>query len=432
MKRIQEGKTDRPSRGDRYGPPGGNGEQRFIPTSIVLLGTLDTKGDEIGYVRNIIEEKGHRAIVIDAGILGEPGISADFPREAVSFSGGREFAGLRQEASKSSDKRKLIQFMIDGAAKIVERLYREGQVDGILCLGGSMGMSIGLGAMKALPVGVPKLLVGTHFYTQYLGEADLTIMQSPTDIMGLNPITRVMLAQAAGAVCGMAEIRKPETKTRPLVALTGLGVTTPAVMNVQRRLEDIGYDTVVFHGNSEVMDQLVDNGLVDGILDLSPNELIRIFILEETPWRDSRLESAGRRGLPQVFVPGSLDMIVLRMAKDRIPERYKTRRINEHGPFITGVRTNRDELIRLAGIVADKLNRSAGPVAVMIPSGGFSAIDRKDFDFFDPEADQVFADELKKNLKNDIRCIIREAHLFDDAFLSELATVYDETARKKW
>jgi uncharacterized protein (UPF0261 family) len=368
--------------------------------------------------------------VIDAGVLGEPRTAADIAREEVAEAGGRRFSDLQQEAMQTSDRRALIQHMIDGAAIIVERLHQDGRLDGILGLGGSMGMSIGAGAMKALPVGVPKLLVGTHFYSQYLGEADLTIMQSPTDIMGLNPITKVALAQAAGAVCGMAEAKGPLEKNCPLVAMTGLGVTTPSVMRVQELLESKGYETVVFHGNSEVMDQFVERGVLDGILDISPNELIRIFILEETPWRNSRLDSAGRLGLPLLFVPGSLDMIVLRMAKDKIPDIYKARKLYEHGPYITGVRTSREDLMGLARIVAAKLNRSTGPVAVMIPLRGFSAIDREGFDFHDPELDMVFAEELKNNLRDGIQVIERDAHVLDDSFLQEVASLYHEITRK--
>ena len=400
------------------------------PITIALLGTLDTKGSEIGYLQEKIGERGYETIVIDAGVLGAPKIQADITREEVARQGGMSLDELKEQATQTSDRMQNIQTMIRGAARVIETLHVEGRIDGVISLGGSMGMAIGVGAMKGLPVGFPKLMVGTHFYPQYLGEADLTIMQSPTDIMGLNPVTNLTLAQAAGAICAMAEERGAVQKTRPLVAMTGLGVTTPALMPLQGLLDQKGYDTVVFHANSEVMDQLVDNGVIDGILDFSPNELLRIFILEETPWRESRLEGAGRRGLPQVMVPGTLDMIVLRMALDDIPDTYKNRTLYKHGPYITGVRTNREELRRLAGIVSEKFNRAEGPAAVVIPTRGFSAIDREGYAFFEPETDRVFAEELKKNLRGDIEVIEIEAHILDEIFVTEVARIYDQTALK--
>lgn len=398
--------------------------------TIVIVGTLDTKGLEIGYIRDRIAERGHGAIVIDAGVLGKPTIEADIPREEVAEAGGKDLEELKREAQQTSDRMQIIQIMIDGAAKMVKNLHDQGKLDGIISVGGSMGMAIGVGAMKVLPVGVPKLMVGTHFYPQYLGEADLAIMQSPTDIMGLNPVTNLTLAQAAGAICAMAEARVREKKVRPLVAMSGLGVTTPAVMPLQNLLEAKGYDTVVFHGNSEVMDQLVERGVIDGILDFSPNELIRIFIIEETPWRASRLEPAGHKGLPQVMVPGSLDMIVLRMARDVIPDVYKNRKIYMHNPHVTGVRTSQDELRRLAEIVSDKFNRATGPAAVVFPLRGFSAIDREGFAFHEPETDRTFLEVLKRELKEGIEIVEVDAHLFDDDFIREVARVYDETARR--
>jgi uncharacterized protein (UPF0261 family) len=399
--------------------------------TIVLVGTLDTKGLEIGYVRDSIHARGHETIVVDAGVLGEPRMKADISREEVAEAGGKSLNELRREAQKSSDRMQIIQFMVQGTAETVGRLYRQGRLDGILCLGGSMGMTIGAGAMRMLPVGVPKLIVGTHFYPQYLGEADLTIMQSPTDIMGLNPITNRVLEQAAGAICGMVEAKETVSRARPLVALTALGITTPAVMPLQRLLDSKGYDSVVFHGNSEVMDRLIEDGAIDGVLDFTPNELIRIFILEETPYRASRLESAGHKGLPQVIVPGSLDMIVLRMAKDAIPDRFKNRKLYLHNPYVTGVRTNAEELTRLAEIICEKINRAVGPSAVVFPLRGFSAIDREGFAYYEPETDRAFLTALKKRLKTGVELLEVNAHVFEENFLMEVAAVYDKISKRR-
>jgi uncharacterized protein (UPF0261 family) len=249
--------------------------------------------------------------------------------------------------------------------------------------------------------------------------------------MGLNPITNLTLSQAASAVCAMAEAKIPVQKNRPLIAMTALGVTTPAVMSLQSLLGEQNLDSVVFHGNSTVMDELVERDMIDGILDFSPNELIRIFVIEETPWREDRLEIAGKKGLPQIFVPGSLDMIVLRMAREQIPDQYEEREIYMHGPYITGVRTSKEEMKRLGRVVSDKLNRSKGRSAVVFPLKGFSAIDRKGFSFFDPETDHVLLNELKGNLKKKIHVVEVDAHIFDDEFIETVVDVYGSIAKRR-
>ncbi len=398
--------------------------------TIVLLGTLDTKGLAIGYIQGKIRAQGHETIVVDAGILGEPEIGADISREEVAQAGGSNLRELLLRAQENSDRMPSIQVMIEGARNTVQRLYRQGKVDGILSVGGSMGTAIGVGAMKILPLGIPKLMVATHFYSQALvGENDLTVMQCPADIMGLNPVINLTFAQAARAISAMAEGTGREEKIRPLVSMTGLGVTTPAVMKLQKILGSMGYDNVVFHGNSEVMDQLVEEGVIDGILDFSPQELLRIFVIKEWPWRTSRLESAGWKGLPQVIVPGSLDMIVLRVSKENLPAAYKNRKIYLHGPFVTAVRTNAEELNQVAEVIADKASRASGPMAVVFPLRGFSAIDKEGFAFYDPETNKSFLRRLKEKLKKETEVIEVDSHILDDDFVQEVARVYDQLAK---
>jgi len=405
--------------------------KKRIVRTIVLVATLDTKGLAIGYIQDKIRAQGHETIVIDAGILDKPEVKADISREEVAKAGGTSLEELLIRAQKTSDRMQIIQVMIEGAARTVQKLYDQGKVDGLLSVGGSMGTAIGVGAMKNLPLGIPKLMVATHFYPQALvGESDLTIMQCPADIMGLNPVINLTFAQAASAICAMAEVKAGEKKIRTLVAMTSLGVTTLAVMKLQKLFETMGYDNVVFHGNSEVMDQLVEDGVIDGILDFSPQELLRIFVVKEWPWRKSRLESAGRRGLPQVIVPGSLDMIVLRVAKDNLPAAYKKRKIYMHGPFITAIRTNAEELNQVAEVIADKASRASGPQAVVFPLRGFSAIDKEGFAFYDPETNRSFLRALKEKLKREVEIIEVDAHILDDDFVKEVARVYDKMTKR--
>ena len=405
--------------------------KKGIVRTIVLVATLDTKGLAIGYIQDKIRAQGHETIVIDAGILDKPEVKADISREEVAKAGGTSLEELLIRAQKTSDRMQIIQVMIEGAAQTVKKLYDQGKVDGLLSVGGSMGTAIGVGAMKNLPLGIPKLMVATHFYPQALvGESDLTVMQCPADIMGLNPVINFTFAQAASAICAMAEVKREGKKVRPLVAMTGLGVTTPAVMKLQKLFEPMGYDNVVFHGNSEVMDQLVEDGVIDGILDFSPQELLRIFVVKEWPWRKSRLESAGRKGLPQVIVPGSLDMIVLRVAKDNLPAPYKNRKIYMHGPFITAIRTTVEELNQVAEVLADKTSRARGPLAVVFPLRGFSAIDKEGFAFYDPETNRSFLRALKEKLKKGVEIIEVDAHILDDDFVKEVVRVYDKMAKR--
>jgi uncharacterized protein (UPF0261 family) len=393
--------------------------------TIVIVGTLDSKGEEVGFIRNRVIRRGCQAIVIDAGVLGHPQVEADITREKIAELGGTTLKSLKQRANETSDRIEIIQVMIEGVKRAVAELVEKEELNGLISVGGSMGMAIGTSAMKMVPVGTPKLMLGTHFYPQYLGESDLTIMQSPCDIMGLNPVTELSLAQGAEAICAMAAATGPIRKKRPLVGMTGLGVTTQGVMLAQRLLKGKDYDTVVFHGNSVVMDELVARGTIDGILDFSPNELIRIFVIEETPWRMSRLDSAGEKGIPQVFVPGSLDMIVLRMAREEIPEKYRDRKIYKHGPYITGVRTTAEELKGLARVVSEKINRAKGPRAVVFPLEGFSAIDKKGSSFYDPDTDKVFLDELRANINEEVKIVEVKLHILDPEFVETVVGVYD-------
>lgn len=396
--------------------------------NIVLVGALDTKGHEIAFVRDELRRRGLGTTVIDDGVLGQPQITADVSRETVAEAGGKSLKELVEEARQGSDRSETIALMAEGVSKVVQRLHAEGKLDAIFSLGGSMGSVMGVKAMKALPVGVPKLMLTTHLYQHMLGDSDMTIMLSPTDIMGLDPIATRTLAQAAGAIAGMVEA-PPLVKTRPLVAITALGVTTPGVMALQAELQARGYDTVVFHGNSEFMEQATADGTIDGIIDFTPAELPRAVLGSDVPARLERLETAGLVGAPQVLVPGSLDMLVLRVAREQVPERFRDRKLYMHNPYVTAVRTSKEDMRRLAVVVADKANRARGPVAAVFPLQGFSEIDRNGKAFHEPETDRVFVSELKRALKPSIPVYEFEYHINDRRFAAEVARIFDEISQ---
>ena len=225
---------------------------------------------------------------------------------------------------------------------------------------------------------------------------------------------------------------EPITKeSQPLIGITAAGITTPGVMRLQSYLGAREYDTVVFHVNSETMDSFVQAGIIDGIIDFTPYELIHIFLTRDTPDRKSRLEAAGALGIPQVFVPGGLDMIVLRVPCDRIPRKYKDRKIYLHGPFVTAVRTNTRELKRLAHIISDKVNRATGRVAVVFPLKGFSEIDKEGKPFYEPEINMVFISELKRKLKENILVRELDYHVNDGRFVEEVGAIYNQIATER-
>lgn len=401
-----------------------------MPKTIVIPVTLDTKGEETNYVKEEIERKGHKTIVIDVGVLGKPIIKADIPREEVAQAGGKSLSGLIEAAEKGADRTEGTNTMIKGVEKIVKGLHSAGKLDGIMSLGGSTGTSIGTAAMRALPIGVPKLMVTTWFNAQYVGTKDITMMQTPADILGLNSVIRKTLASAAGAIVGMTEAEVPE-RVKPLIGITALGVTTPAVMKIKPLLEERGYDPVVFHSKTQILDELIEEGRIGGIIDLTIFEVLipLAFHLPEE-LAENRLRLAGEKGLPQVIAPGGLDMLIFPGTKETIPPEYKDRILHAHGPDTVLARTTRDEVGWAAKIISERANRAAGPVAIVIPLRGFSAVDKEGQHFYDPEADGSFAQVVKDTVRESVDIVEVGAHINHDEFAKKVVDTFDEMTKK--
>jgi len=401
-----------------------------MPKTIVIPVTLDTKGEETNYVKEEIERKGHKTIVIDVGVLGKPIIKADIPREEVAQAGGKSLAGLIEAAEKGADRTEGTNTMVKGVEKIVKELHSAGKLDGIMSLGGSTGTSIGTAAMRALPIGVPKLMVTTWFNAQYVGTKDITMMQTPADILGLNSVIRKTLASAAGAIVGMTEAEVPE-RVKPLIGITALGVTTPAVMKIKPLLEERGYDPVVFHSKTQILDELIEEGRISGIIDLTIFEVLipLAFHLPEE-LAENRLRLAGEKGLPQVIAPGGLDMLIFPGTKETIPPEYKDRILHAHGPDTVLARTTRDEVGWAAKIISERANRAAGPVAIVIPLRGFSAVDKEGQHFYDPEADGAFAQVVKDTVRERVDIVEVDAHINHDEFAKKVVDTFDEMTKK--
>ena len=397
---------------------------------IALVGTLDTKGPEIAYVRDRLRALGTRPVVVDSGILGEAeGCVADVPREAVARAGGHELATVRAAGSRGA----AVALMLEGVRATCVRLYSEGRVHGVLCLGGAEGALLGAAAMHALPVGIPKVIVspsasGRRSFGPFVGEGDVTVMHSVIDILGLNEISRAIFDNAAAAVAGMVrDAGRPIGRLgERCVGITMLGQTTPGVMRVREVLLAAGREPVIFHANGvggPAMEHLVEAGALGGVIDYTLSELANSLLDGIHATGPERLRVAGRHGIPQVVVPGCVDFFN-EGPLELLPERYRGRKTYFHNPVATLVRLSREEETALGAMVAERLNEAVGPVRVVAPTRGFSLADAEGGDLWDPEADGAFLDALREALRPDIPFEAVDAHVDDPAFADLVADRY--------
>ena len=397
---------------------------------IALIGTLDTKGAEIAYVRDRLAALGVRPVVVDSGILGEAeGCAADVPREEVARAGGHELAAVRAAGSRGA----AVQLMLDGVRAVVLGMYTEGRIHGVLCLGGAEGALLGAAAMHALPVGVPKLIVspsasGRRPFGPFVGEGDVTVMHSVIDILGLNEISRAIFDNAAAAVAGMARDggRAVGHLGERCVGITMLGQTTPGVMCVREALVRAGHEPVIFHANGvggPAMEHLVEAGAIGGVIDYTLSELANSLLDGIHATGPDRLRVAGRLGVPQVVVPGCVDFFN-QGARESLPAEYRDRKSYFHNPVATLVRLSVEEETALGRMVAERLNEARGPVHVVAPTRGFSLADAEGGDLWDPEADQAFLDALRESLRAGIAYESVDGHVDDPEFAEIVAARY--------
>jgi len=405
--------------------------------TVVIVATLDTRGDEVAFLKEIVENRGHRAVVVDVGVMGSPYMPGDFTREKVAEAGGKSLRQLVEAANAGADRKQATDVMIAGARKIVADLYSAGRLDGILSLGGSTAAATGVLVMRGLPIGLPKLLITTFISVTPVGDEDVTVMQSPVDLVGLNRIVARTLSNAAGAIVGMIEQDVPTTLEKKLVGITALGVTTPAVQKVISRLEERGYDPIVFHATSEKLDRMARDGAIDVILDLTTFETVPKLLyptemlarLSPSGQVDrSRLSSATQKAIPQIIAPGGLDMHIHPGATgiDAVPSEYRDRAWSMHGPNVVLVRTSEHELEEVGANIAERANRAAGPVAIIIPLGGFSEASKKGAPLHDPRADQGFIRALKGSLHKRVKVVEVDCNINEDAFADEVLRTFDE------
>jgi uncharacterized protein (UPF0261 family) len=397
---------------------------------IVLIGTLDTKGAEIEYVRNKIRELGGEPIVIDSGILGEAsGCVADVTREQVAAAGGHRLDEVRSSGSRG----RAVELMREGVRAVCLRLHAEGRLQGALCLGGAEGALLGAHAMQALPLGVPKVVVspsasGRRAFGPFMGASDVLVMHSVVDILGLNPIAIAVFDNAAAAVVGMAinAGRTPSGLGGRSVGVTMLGQTTPGVMRLRDVLEEAGWETVIFHANGvggPAMEALARQGALAGVVDYTLSELANSLLDGIHATGPARLTVVGELGLPQVVVPGCVDFFN-QGAPSTVPERYRERRSYYHNPVATLVRLEPEEMAELGRTIGERLNRAHGPVRVVAPTRGFSLSDTEGNALWYPEADAAFLGALESTLDRHIPFERVDATVNDPAFADLVAERY--------
>jgi uncharacterized protein (UPF0261 family) len=402
-------------------------ESTRVPT-VVLVGTLDTKGDEYAYLRQRLVDAGLAVVVVDVGTLDPPRTAADVSREEVAAVAGIDLAAL----TAARDRGAAVRAMCEAAPVVVRRLFDEGRCSAVLAAGGSGNTAIATAAMRALPIGVPKLMVSTMASgdtSEYVGVSDVLMMPAVTDVAGLNSVSARVLAHAAAAVAGMVTAAPVDLGTdRPAIAATMFGVTTPAVTAAREELERRGYEVLVFHATGtggRTMESLVESGLVAGVLDLTTTELADDLVGGVLSAGPHRLEAAGRRGLPQVVSLGALDMVNFG-PRASVPSRFADRNLYVHNPAVTLMRTTPEECAELGRRVAVKLNAATGPVALYVPLRGISALAVADGPFADPAADEALVTAVRENLAPHVELHEIDTHINDPEFARAMAGRLDQ------
>jgi uncharacterized protein (UPF0261 family) len=402
-------------------------------TTVVLLGTLDTKGAEYDFVRQRLLELGCEVVVVDVG-TGQATHPGDITADDVARAAGTDRAAL-----SAADRGAAIATMARGALRVLADLHAHGRLDGVLALGGSGAASLAAPAMQALKIGVPKLIVSTMAAGDtrpYVGGSDIAMLYPVVDIAGLNRVSERVLSNAAAAIAGMAGAAarwKAPERARPLIAATMFGVTTPCVSVARSTLEELGYEVLVFHATGtggRSMEALVRSGVVDGVLDATTTELADELVGGVLSAGPERLESAGAIGVPQVVSVGALDMVNFG-PRDSVPDRFHERTLYSHSPTVTLMRTTADESAELGRTLARKVNAAQGPVSAFIPLGGVSAIDVPGKPFHDPAADRALFDAVRTGLRPGIELVELPVDINDPSFARAMAVRLHElmTAR---
>ena len=389
--------------------------------TICLIGAFDTKGVEYAFVREQILAGGHKALTVNTGITGSTDLfPVDIEAGDVAEAGGGNLKGLREKM----DRAEAMKVMCAGAPAIIKTLYDNGMFDGIIGMGGTGGTAVVTSAMRALPVGVPKVCVSTTASGDvgaYVGTKDITMIPSIVDVAGINRISRIIFSRAAGAVCGMVDAHISESsEDRPVIAASMFGNTTPCVNACVDKLSAEGYEVLVFHATGtggKTMESLVREGLVDAVLDITTTEWADTICGGVFDAGPERLDAAGQMGIPHLIAPGCVDMANFG-GMNTAPQEYREakRTFYEWTPSVTLMRTNKEENEKMGKIFAEKANAAKGPAAFLIPLRGVSVLDGDNQPFCDREADKAMFDAIKANVRGDIEVVEMDNNINDPEF----------------
>lgn len=390
--------------------------------TIAVLGTLDSKGEEHGFVADQIRKRGHKVLIIDTGTLEPAKLKPDIAREQVAAAGGIDLNAIVAKR----DRGEAVDGMSKGAPALLSRLVAEKKIDGVISLGGGGGTAIGTAGMRALPIGFPKVMVTTLASgntAQYVGVKDIVLFPSIVDVAGLNRISREILSRAAGAICGMVEAQPPQGADKPVVVASQFGNTTECVNHARKIFEGKGYEVLVFHATGtggRTMESLVESGMVAGVLDITTTEWADELVGGVLSAGPARLEAAARGGVPAIVTPGCLDMVNFH-GPQSVPSQFKGRTFYQHNPQVTLMRTTPAECAKLGAILAEKVNLSKGPVTVLLPLRGISVISAPGQPFYDPAADKELFMAIEKNLRPDIEVLKLDCNINDSRFAEACA-----------
>jgi uncharacterized protein (UPF0261 family) len=381
--------------------------------TIALLGTLNTKAEELNYIRERIIERGHQVVLIDLSLTqwNSSSFKPDIDQKQIA-----EESGMKLEELTSLAQEDACSAVVKGATHIVDKLFRSGKLDGIMALGGTVGTSMGCAVMRSLPLGIPKLMVSTYVsdLRPYVGNKDIVFFPSITDMFGLNHISRRILAKASGAIVGMVEAEASSFNVeKPLIGMSVRGDKAACVDNVKSLLEKNGFEVLCFHavGQGLLLEELVREGLISGVLDLVPAEVNEYLFGGMFSAGPDRLEAAGEKGIPQLISTGGIEFVCFPSEK-AIPSQFRRRKKRPHNPNVIAIWLNRKEIIQVAQVMAEKLNRAKGPTAIVIPMRGFGGGGWT----IDPKLIPVLINTLKENLKPEVEVVELDAHINDLSF----------------
>jgi uncharacterized protein (UPF0261 family) len=410
--------------------------------TIVIVGTLDTKGEEISFVKRLIERLGHKVIIMDTSTRGKSPVSADIACDEIAKAAGASIEEIRG----MKERQRITSLMIDGTTKKAKELLAAGKLDGIMSLGGATAATVGTAIMRALPFGIPKLMIssaaGVQAYAvSWFGTGDIMMMNTLVDLAGLNELVKNVLSRAAGSICGMVETAPVSSlsillsdKGKPVVAVTEDGLSERCGSSVRHSLEQRGYEVVAFHAqgvSDRFMEGLIDQGFFDGVVDIALGGVSDELLEGNRAAGPDRLEMAGKRGIPLVLAPCGLNLTGVGPTRKNAQKYASRPRIHKLDELRMATRLNEEELILTARTVATKLNKAKGPVKFLIPLRGWSASDSPGSVVYDPKENMIFVNELKKHLKPEVDIIEIDANLEDEPFAQAMVEGFEELMKTR-